>query len=811
MSITSHKVISRCDHQNTASSSPAAAIPKHHPFRGLTSRDILSTVKIYIMELVHANDTTYQNLDTFHTAEVFSRPYNYPKLPDFLDIIMYGMNCSPFCFVYALIYIEKLQKSGALFLTSQCAHSLILTAAVISAKYLDDHYYFNSHYSYLACIPYQDLNKMELQFLFLLHYNLYMSNTSCERFFVTIRERVNPLSPESNIQVTENKNDPDRKDDRNIKALNDADKEIVTISYSDNDGDVLFFNKNRSRKQPSAQLNVHSKAFIPTDRRKKEEEKAQREREARELNIMRCEDHDIYHYIPAPTHRRPLLQLQPIPLQYDQPVLFDPGLYGTSFMSYNPNCGYPLSPVHQYNPTSSQSPKQPLFIPAKPSTIRVAQNPTFSGSFQSYQQSSLKDNHVPSQSPPLVLSSTPFSHNPSPTPTQTSQPSITIIPPSQPRSDSTGRHEPQSIKVPPTITFRPSTQADVVVLQTNENGIETKKVVLKENKSLPQIEPPKNMLKLDWKVALQPMHSVPLKEPEPQPRSIELKTTISTKGTLPPLLSTPPSFGKIPISQERAMNERNSLFYPVGVEPQDMQNMMKDDDPMSDDESEGGLVISDTDWSDSGEDKAHFGDQFNTYSDPMSSHSQPLFIPSQPQTLVFRPTAVQPVTVTTVDTSVTLRIMEEEPTERKEKKRSVFDDDENDFPSLPTPVQIIVCPVIPRKEKEHPEPNPSLHEIRPPQIEQNRNDSENPPTKLPSWPEKEQTSTSPLLSPSQAKLRYHSPSPCLSNPPPVSTASSHLSVHHTPLLPAPPSTRPLQGIVRTGSAANGLLNPIGHF
>ncbi|KAK2956692.1 hypothetical protein BLNAU_8326 [Blattamonas nauphoetae] len=86
--------------------------------------------------------------------------------------LMLRMNCSPFCFVIALLYIECLRTDCGVRFTSHNAHTLFLTATVVSTKYLDDQFFFNKHYAHLGGIAPTIFNDMERTLLSLLVYSL---------------------------------------------------------------------------------------------------------------------------------------------------------------------------------------------------------------------------------------------------------------------------------------------------------------------------------------------------------------------------------------------------------------------------------------------------------------------------------------------------------------------------------------------------------------------------------------------------------------------------------------------------------------
>ncbi|KAK2951143.1 hypothetical protein BLNAU_13881 [Blattamonas nauphoetae] len=244
----------------------------------LDTASVLALVKLYAVEQVTQNDSSGQQQESKHEALIFSTDYHFPSLPYYLDLLMTHMNCSPFCFVLALLYINKLHNEGTVQFVSSTAHTLIITATVIATKYLDDHFFFNNHYAHLVGIPCTDFNLMERSFLSLLQYTVFIKPSRCESFFTTIRDSVNPPSPDSTFSVYCNQYSPTQNNlPQNANSLPSLDST----------------NSNKSNINPkflSSSLNIHSKAFIPASRRIAEENKRQKLAEQRERFLMGSED-----------------------------------------------------------------------------------------------------------------------------------------------------------------------------------------------------------------------------------------------------------------------------------------------------------------------------------------------------------------------------------------------------------------------------------------------------------------------------------------------------------------------------------------
>mmetsp|Transcript_34416 Transcript_34416/g.86437 ORF Transcript_34416/g.86437 Transcript_34416/m.86437 type:complete len:655 (-) Transcript_34416:69-2033(-) len=76
----------------------------------------------------------------------------------------------------ALVYVERLCVRGVIVLTELNVHRLLITAATISAKFLNDSYYQNSYYARVGGLSCNELNRLELEFLFMIDFRLSLAD-----------------------------------------------------------------------------------------------------------------------------------------------------------------------------------------------------------------------------------------------------------------------------------------------------------------------------------------------------------------------------------------------------------------------------------------------------------------------------------------------------------------------------------------------------------------------------------------------------------------------------------------------------------
>lgn len=94
------------------------------------------------------------------------------------------------CFIIALIYIDRLVKKRRIRVDRFNIHRLLITSVMIAAKFFDDQYYDNRHYSQVGGVPKEEMNVLELEFLFLLEFNLYVDPKEYDNFRIVLYRRI---------------------------------------------------------------------------------------------------------------------------------------------------------------------------------------------------------------------------------------------------------------------------------------------------------------------------------------------------------------------------------------------------------------------------------------------------------------------------------------------------------------------------------------------------------------------------------------------------------------------------------------------
>eukprot|EP00792_Barthelona_sp_PAP020_P008538 TRINITY_DN3227_c0_g1_i1.p1 TRINITY_DN3227_c0_g1~~TRINITY_DN3227_c0_g1_i1.p1 ORF type:complete len:204 (-),score=33.85 TRINITY_DN3227_c0_g1_i1:271-882(-) len=98
--------------------------------------------------------------------------------------------CSASAFIGAGIFIDRILRTNKNFyLTEYNFHRLFVMAVTLAAKFFDDKFYTNDHYSKVGGICIEEFNNLELELLFLLKFSLKISLDEYESFLSILDQK----------------------------------------------------------------------------------------------------------------------------------------------------------------------------------------------------------------------------------------------------------------------------------------------------------------------------------------------------------------------------------------------------------------------------------------------------------------------------------------------------------------------------------------------------------------------------------------------------------------------------------------------
>ncbi|KAG6423473.1 hypothetical protein SASPL_113869 [Salvia splendens] len=146
-----------------------------------TTPRVLTVLSCVLEKLVARNDQLSgggKSLSAFHGVR--SPAIGLDK---YVERIYKYTSCSPSCFVVAFVYIDRLlHRYPDSLVVSLNVHRLVVTSVMIASKILDDEHYNNAFYARVGGVSNPELNKLEVELLFLLDFNVTVSSRVFESY-----------------------------------------------------------------------------------------------------------------------------------------------------------------------------------------------------------------------------------------------------------------------------------------------------------------------------------------------------------------------------------------------------------------------------------------------------------------------------------------------------------------------------------------------------------------------------------------------------------------------------------------------------
>jgi hypothetical protein len=105
-----------------------------------------------------------------------------------LRIVEYS-NLEENTLILSLIYIDKIARIKKI--TKYNIYKYLITSVLIALKYNEDEIYNNNYYSQIGGINYEELMQLELNFLVLIDFNVYINNKTFEQYKSALQLLIN--------------------------------------------------------------------------------------------------------------------------------------------------------------------------------------------------------------------------------------------------------------------------------------------------------------------------------------------------------------------------------------------------------------------------------------------------------------------------------------------------------------------------------------------------------------------------------------------------------------------------------------------
>ncbi|XP_038975704.1 cyclin-U1-1 [Phoenix dactylifera] len=109
----------------------------------------------------------------------------------YLERIHRYTGCSPSCFVVGFVYIDRaVHRNPGSLVVSLNVHRLILTSVLIASKVLDDMHHNNAFFARVGGVSNIELNRLELELLFLLDFRVMVSSRVFESYCLHLEKKM---------------------------------------------------------------------------------------------------------------------------------------------------------------------------------------------------------------------------------------------------------------------------------------------------------------------------------------------------------------------------------------------------------------------------------------------------------------------------------------------------------------------------------------------------------------------------------------------------------------------------------------------
>ncbi|XP_074588724.1 cyclin-U1-1-like [Curcuma longa] len=127
-------------------------------------------------------------------------------LRKYMERLLRYTRCSASCFVVSYVYIDRAaHQHPSSAVVSRNVHRLVLTGLLLASKFLDDTHRNNAFFAKVGGVTNGELNRMELELLFLLDFNLVVGwrefETYCRHLNVDMEKLMTTMDVETRVST----------------------------------------------------------------------------------------------------------------------------------------------------------------------------------------------------------------------------------------------------------------------------------------------------------------------------------------------------------------------------------------------------------------------------------------------------------------------------------------------------------------------------------------------------------------------------------------------------------------------------------
>lgn len=158
---------------------------------------VISVLASLIERTMARNERIARNCSwALSTKDLKTRVFDCHEIPDltiqsYLERIFRYTRAGPSVYVVAYVYIDRFCQSHQGFrINSRNVHRLLITTIMVASKYVEDMNYRNSYFARVGGLTTKQMNKLELEFLFLMGFKLHVNVSVFESYCCHLEREV---------------------------------------------------------------------------------------------------------------------------------------------------------------------------------------------------------------------------------------------------------------------------------------------------------------------------------------------------------------------------------------------------------------------------------------------------------------------------------------------------------------------------------------------------------------------------------------------------------------------------------------------
>ena len=128
-------------------------------------------------------ESSTSQINIFHTDSIPSI-----SIDKYVERIAFYTDVSEECLILSLISVSRIFYSveGQKWVNALSIHRLFLTSVLCNGKFQDDSYWNNAYYARVGGVPLNEMARLEVEFLFLMKFELFVSDRTFYKFYYQI-------------------------------------------------------------------------------------------------------------------------------------------------------------------------------------------------------------------------------------------------------------------------------------------------------------------------------------------------------------------------------------------------------------------------------------------------------------------------------------------------------------------------------------------------------------------------------------------------------------------------------------------------